>query len=635
MINRKKINILDESIAKKIAAGEIVEKPASVVKELIENAIDAKANNISIEIKDGGKEYISISDNGTGIGMEDTKLAFIRHATSKISTLDDLYNINQMGFRGEALYSISAVSKVTLITKATDENMGSLTQVEGGEIIKNHEYGCPDGTTIIVEDLFYNTPARKKFMKKTSVETANISDVIQKYILSYPSISFKFINNGKVIYFTNGDGSLKNAVFAVYGKEVASNIIEFSTEESNGISFSGCLGNKNLLNKTRNGQTVFINNRYVKDKNISSAIENMYSSNLMKHSYPFFIVNVNINPILVDVNVHPQKLNVIFSNLNQLLSKLNIQLKPTLDLINNQVIGFDTEKINLNTKKTAVPSDNNVFEDVQKDKESIEEINKIIEEKYIDIVVEDENEKDDDNSSANLSYELSDFNYKSALLLDDDKKDTNNLRQNNAAVNLNFEQSKMTGLDNSYTIIGTAFNGYLFVECNESVYIFDQHAAHERLIYEEYMETFGNNSPIMQSLLIPQTIELPYDDILLIEDNIDAFTKVGYSIQINDLSVDILGVPIFLGQPQMESFFKEIIANIREINKSEGSATDKIISMSCKKAVKAGDRLRDKEIKKLIDLIVNTDIKLTCPHGRPFVSMITKKQIEKRFGRIV
>ena len=632
MIKRKKINILDESIAKKIAAGEIVERPSSAVKELVENAIDAKATHISIEIKDGGKEFISISDNGSGIAAEDTKLAFIRHATSKISTLDDLYSINQMGFRGEALYSISAVSKVTLITKAIDENIGSLTKVEGGEIIKNHEYGCPDGTTIIVEDLFYNTPARKKFMKKASVETSNISNVIQKYILSYPDISFKFINNGKVIYYTSGDGSLQNAVFAVYGKEVATNIIEFSTEENNGIFLSGCLGNKNLLNKTRNGQTVFINNRYVKDKNISLEIESMYSSNLMKHSYPFFVVNVDINPILVDVNVHPQKLNVVFSNLAQLLDELNTQLKPTFDKINGQVIEFEAPRIKVDPVKQAKKPLEEAPEIVKKDEAIVEELNKSIDEEHIEIQQEffDEGE----TTPVNLQYELSDFNYKSALLLDDDKPMTQELKQTSTAINLQYEQAEIKELSNSYTIIGTAFNSFLLIECNENIYIFDQHAAHERLNYENYLEIYANKSPIMQNLLIPQTVELPYDDILIVKNNMDAFVQAGYSLKVNGLSVDILGVPIFLGQPQMVGFFKEILGNIRN-NDGESSVLDKLISMSCKKSVKAGDRLKDKEIKKLIDLIINSDIKLTCPHGRPFVSVITKSQIEKRFGRIV
>ncbi|MBN2878166.1 MAG: DNA mismatch repair endonuclease MutL [Clostridia bacterium] len=633
MAARKKINILDESIAKKIAAGEIVENPASVVKELIENAIDADAKNISIEIKDGGREYISISDNGTGIAADDTKLAFIRHATSKISSLDDLYNIHQMGFRGEALYSISAVSKVTLISKAVDEAVGSLTSVEGGEIIKNHEYGCPDGTTVIVEDLFFNTPARKKFMKSTSVETSNISNVIQRYMLSYPEVSFKFINNDKVIYFTNGDSSLKNALFTIYGKNAAENIVEFSTIESSGISFSGCLGNKNLLGKSRNNQTVFINRRYVKDKNITAALEEMYSSNLMKNTYPFFIINVNINPLLVDVNVHPQKLNVVFSNLRQLLDELNMQLKPYFDLINGQVISFETEKIKTTSKNADVFDAANGIPDFKDASKSLtEKINKeIIEEHIVDInIPEEENE-----SFANFAYKLNDFNYKSALVLGEDKAPSNELRQSSTAVSADYSQADFKRLSRSYTVIGTAFNGYLFVESDETVYIFDQHAAHERLIYEKYMETFKNKSAVTQNLLIPQTIDLPYDDILIVNENIDSFIKAGYILEVNDLSVDITGVPIFLGQPQLTGFFKEILANIRDTASHEGDAEEKIISMSCKKAVKAGDRLSDKEIKQLIDMVIDEEIKLTCPHGRPFVSTITKKQIEKRFGRIV
>ncbi len=633
MSARKKINILDESIAKKIAAGEIVENPASVVKELIENAIDADAKNISIEIKDGGREYISISDNGTGIASDDTKLAFIRHATSKIASLDDLYNIHQMGFRGEALYSISAVSKVTLISKAIDENIGSLTLVEGGEIIKNHEYGCPDGTTVIVEDLFFNTPARRKFMKSTSVETSNISNVIQRYMLSYPEISFKFINNDKVIYFTNGDGSLKNAVFTIYGKSAAENIVEFNTLESSGLSFDGCLGNKNLLGKSRNNQTVFINRRYVKDKNITAALEEMYSSNLMKNSYPFFVINVNINPLLVDVNVHPQKLNVVFSNLRQLLDELNEQLTPYFKIINGQVINFDSEKVKTAPIHTEEDTSKEMTGSKDASQSHIEKINKeIVENHMIDMDVPEEDAND---SFANFAYELSDFNYKSALVLGEDKAPSNELRQTSAAVSADYTQADFKNLSRSYTVIGTAFNGYLFVESDAAIYIFDQHAAHERLIYENFMEIFKNKSAVTQSLLIPQTIDLPYDDILLVTENIDSFIKAGYVLDVNDLSVDITGVPIFLGQPQLTGFFKEILASIRDTASHEGDAEEKIISMSCKKAVKAGDRLSDREIKQLIDMVIDEDIKLTCPHGRPFVSIITKKQIEKRFGRIV
>ena len=242
---------------------------------------------------------------------------------------------------------------------------------------------------------------------------------------------------------------------------------------------------------------------------------------------------------------------------------------------------------------------------------------------------------DKKSTAPNLTYELSDFNYKSALILDENKKDENSLRQNSAAVNLQFEQSDIKEITYSYTIIGTAFNGYLFIECNDNIFIFDQHAAHERLIYEDFMEIYGNKFPLTQKLLIPQTIELPYDDILTVKENIETFNQAGYLIKINDLSVEITGVPMFLGQPQMSGFFKEILANLQSGGANESSAEEKIISMSCKKAVKVGDRLTDKEIKKLIDLILNNDIKLTCPHGRPFVSVITKNQLEKRFGRIV
>lgn len=626
MINNNRIKVLDEAIAKKIAAGEVVERPASVVKELLENSIDAHATNITIEIKEGGKDYISISDNGVGIAACDSKLAFIRHATSKISSLDDLYNINQMGFRGEALYSISAVSKVTLISKVKDETIGSYTKVDGGEITENHEYGCPQGTTVIVEDLFYNTPARKKFMSRTSVETANVSAVIQKYILSHPTISFKFINNGKVIYYTNGDGALQSSVFAVYGKNIASNIVEFDTDTHNGISIKGCLGNKTLINKTRAGQIIFINNRYIKDRRICMGIETMYSSLLMKHSYPFFIINITIDPLLVDVNVHPQKLNVAFSDAKQVITTVQNLLEPYLDRINNQIISFNTQE-KIKTQEIE-----------EKNENTLSSTNDIIESNNIvhdTTLSKNRTENTNESVMPSLGYEINEFNYKSALLLNKKSSNSNLLKQNNTAENINYEQVEIKNLSKAFNVIGALFNSYLVIECNENIYIFDQHAAHERLIYEQYSKKLQSEKPITQKLLIPQTIELSYDDIIAINENIDAFNQIGYELYINDTCVNIVGVPVFLGQPRLEVFFKELLASIKEDNKDKNSVTNKIISMSCKKAVKAGDKLSNNEIEALINLIIDEDTKLSCPHGRPFVMVMTKKQIEKGFGRIV
>ncbi len=631
-----KIKLLSKSLSQKIAAGEVVERPASVIKELLENSIDAGSTFITVEIEQGGKELIRISDNGSGINPDEVELAFLRHATSKIETEDDLYNISCMGFRGEALYSISAVSKTTMITKTANNEVGKIAEVHGGEIIEVSDTGCPNGTTIVVKDLFYNTPARLKFMKSNSAETSQISSIVQKIILSHPSISIKLISNGNLIYQSSGDGSIKNAVYAVYGANIASSVSEFS-HEIDGIKIYGVLGGRDTFRSSRINQTLFVNKRYVKDPAIGQIIESAYGSVLMKGKFPFYVLFIDVDTSTVDVNVHPQKLFVKFSNQKEVKTAVynavkeytvNLGAKPEMFFSDEPEIKIESirkmrayESSNINNYDTH--SDIKLASNPEKSKDSLETPEKTV-------------------NHINEDLEPKTYDYKKELETYKIIKEPAVLRQKEVPYIGNIikedinAQTSYLDEESDAIIIGSAFNTYIIVEHEENLYLIDQHAAHERLIYEKLLGQFIEDKVVSQRLLIPQTEDITYEEKNMLDEYIDYFKKLGFEISVNEHSVDISAVPHVLGQPRFSSFFLELLDLLSDdADKDELSIIKKIISMSCKKAIKGGDRLSDKEIKSLIKDIKNEEIPLTCPHGRPFVMKITKNQIDKKAGRIV
>jgi len=617
------IKVLSKSLSQKIAAGEVVERPASVVKELLENSIDAGSTFITVEIEEGGKKLIRISDNGTGINPEEVELAFLRHATSKIETEEDLYSISFMGFRGEALYTISAVSKTTMLTKTEQNEIGKKAVVEGGSTADITDTGCPNGTTIIISDLFYNTPARLKFMKSNAAETSQIASIVQKMILSRPEISIKLISNGQLIYQSSGDGSIKNAVYAIYGANIASSVKEFEYTY-NDIKIYGVLGGRDTFRSSRINQTLFVNHRYVKDAALSQSIESAYGSVLMKGKFPFYVIFIDVDTTKVDVNVHPQKLFVKFSNQKEVRTAVYEAVKTFtsyLGAVPDMLYNEEASKVAAEPIRKA-----HSFETAVVEEETAENKAPKIEE------LSDAKDK--------VALTPKTYDYKKELDFYKEIKKPAILKQTSAEYfteNVAEEEQK-TYLDekNAAKILGVAFNTYIIVEYGEDIYLIDQHAAHERLIYERLFEQYVNENVISQQLLIPQECEITYQEKSILSNLMDAFEKIGYKIDLSeDLKVSITAVPHILGQPRFSSFFVELFDLLsEEADKDELSVIKKIVSMSCKKAIKAGDKLSEDEIKLLLKNIKDEEIPLTCPHGRPFVMKIEKKQIDKKVGRI-
>ena len=612
----KNIKILDKSIAQKIAAGEVVERPSSVVKELLENSVDAGSSFITVEIEEGGKKLIRVSDNGCGIYPEDLELAFVRHATSKIETEEDLFNINQLGFRGEALYSISAVSKTTMLSKIHDLELGKKITIHGGEVIYNNEVGCPNGTTVIIEDLFYNTPARKKFMKNNSAETSQIASIIQKIILARADISIKLIVNGSLIYQSSGDGNLINAIHSIYGTKISNNIYEFCEVFEN-IRVFGALGNKDIFRNSRINQTLFVNLRYVKDKEIIQSIESAYGSLLMKGRFPFFVVFIEIDTKDVDVNVHPQKLFVKFSNIDRIKNAVFEAVK----IFTNKIGAVPDYLLNTKNANVKLEPKRKAYSFEKKDNNGL-------------IKLTDTNNTDIKNVKKTFEYQApKTYDYKNEI--ERKKKLTEPLVMKQSPINLNIQQKDYLDEFSDSINIGVAFNSYIIIQHQTDLYFIDQHAAHERLLYEKLYKQYKENLIVSQLLLIPQRLDLTYEEKILLDDYMQYFIKLGFKFsENNDNSIMLREVPLLLGQPKFDGFFFEFFDLISTNDNSKDSMIEKIITISCKRAVKAGDTLSQGEISYLIKAIIKEDIPLTCPHGRPFVMKITKKQIDKKAGRI-
>ena len=533
------IKLLSKSLAQKIAAGEVVERPASVVKELLENSLDAGSTFITVEIEEGGKKLIRISDNGSGINPDEVELAFLRHATSKIENEDDLYNIRCMGFRGEALYSISAVSKTIMITKTRENQMGKKAVVNGGEVVEIIDAGCPDGTTITVSDLFYNTPARLKFMKSNAAETSQVSSIVQKMILARPEVSIKLISNGSLIYQSNGDGSIKNAVYSIYGSNTATATKEFEYTY-NDVKVYGVLGERSTFRSSRINQTLYVNKRYVKDPAINQAIESAYGSVLMKGKFPFYVIYIDVDTQTVDVNVHPQKLYVKFSNQSEVKSAVYDAVKTfsrSLGSVPEIMFNEEASEQAQNPIRKAF-----TFESVAPPhKESIPE-------KTADDI------KKEDNVSEQILEDMQPktYDYKKELEFLSSIKQPSKLRQNFAPpVAFNIEptiiKKQEEPVQRSYLdeeaeakIIGAAFDTYVIVEHGEDLYLIDQHAAHERLIYEKLLDQFVHENVVSQHLLIPQDNKITYEEKTLLNDYIPQLEKLGFNLDFPDeLTVSI------------------------------------------------------------------------------------------------
>ena len=685
----KYINILDDLTINKIAAGEVVERPSSVVKELLENAIDSGATQVVVDITDGGKKCIKISDNGEGILSSEVEKCFLRHATSKIKSIDDLFDLYSLGFRGEALASISAVSNIEMVTKTKEEMIGTKIVLSGSKIIKKEPVGTKDGTTITVKDLFFNTPVRAKFLKSTHAETINISDLINKLAIGNPNVRLKYINNSKLMLNTPGDNKLISVIRSIYGKEITDNLIEVDYEDEK-IKISGYIGNNNIYRSNKNLQHIYINKRFVKSKVILDAINESYKSIIPINKFGVCFLNIKINPSEIDVNIHPTKLEVKFQDEKEVYIKIR-------DVIKNKLLNISL----IGKYKSYDSSENYVQNKLNQIEENKAEVQNINIAKNIEYKVKENNEyenKDQEAIKINEREDLSTFkSFKEALEeknhIDKSKEDlhdnisySESLNNNNydrihdeeqsdyysnmGYIENNIKESKYNDIDkkleeistqasfleeqddildkivdnsqnahfraSDFKVIGTILNTYIVLEKGTSMYLLDQHAAHEKVLYEEYMTKFKNQNIDMQMLLDPIVIELSSVDMLDVEKNLNLFMKFGFEIEIfGDNHIMVRGVPNIFGVAQSEKFIFQIIDNIGDLESSYDLKMDKIASMSCRAAIKANDKIHFDEINSLLSKMEKCENPYTCPHGRPSMVEISKKEIEKMFKRIM
>ena len=593
----KNINILDSNTIDKIAAGEVVERPSAVVKELVENSIDANADAVTIEIKDGGISFIRITDNGEGIDRSQIKKAFMRHATSKIKSVEDLISVTSLGFRGEALSSISAVGKVEFLTKTKTDFIGTRYVVEGGRECVFEDAGIPDGTTIIVRDLFFNVPARKKFLKSPSSEGNNITELIEHMILSHPNISFKYIYNGNVKLQSSGKNDIKSCIYNVYGRDIANGLIEVKSIRDD-ISIHGFIGKPELARATRNFEIYFVNNRFIKSTLIDRALEEAYKDYLMLHKYPTVFLYFEIPSHLIDVNVHPTKREIRFFEGEALKCYIVDVIKNAL--INKELIKEIVEETH--EKPSVKESEIN--------KEPFETINHIIESSYKNYY-SSEIEKEDESTDINDKNEQ--------LTLFDDKF-------------ISEESIK------KHRIIGQLFNTYWLIEFENKLFIVDQHAAHEKVNYERLIKKLRNNENCSQNIYPPIVVSLSNAEAQYVTKYNENFLNVGFTIEhFGGLDYTISTVPMELLSQNPADYFHEMLDELMEGKNSKETETVnlKIATMACKASVKGNMHLSVFEADKLISELLTLENPYNCPHGRPTIISFSKYEIEKMFKRIV
>ncbi|MDY5216248.1 MAG: DNA mismatch repair endonuclease MutL [Lachnospiraceae bacterium] len=593
----KNINILDSNTIDKIAAGEVVERPSAVVKELVENSIDANADAVTIEIKDGGISFIRITDNGEGIDRSQVKKAFMRHATSKIKSVEDLISVTSLGFRGEALSSISAVGKVEFLTKTKTDFIGTRYVVEGGRECVFEDAGIPDGTTIIVRDLFFNVPARKKFLKSPSSEGNNITELIEHMILSHPNISFKYIYNGNVKLQSSGKNDIKSCIYNVYGRDIANGLIEVKSIRDD-ISIHGFIGKPELARATRNFEIYFVNNRFIKSTLIDRALEEAYKDYLMLHKYPTVFLYFEIPSHLIDVNVHPTKREIRFFEGEALKCYIVDVIKNAL--INKELIKEIVEETH--EKPSVKESEIN--------KEPFETITHIIESSYNNYY-SSEIEKEDESTDINDKNEQ--------LTLFDDKF-------------ISEESIK------KHRIIGQLFNTYWLIEFENKLFIVDQHAAHEKVNYERLIKKLRNNENCSQNIYPPIVVSLSNAEAQYVTKYNENFLNVGFTIEhFGGLDYTISTVPMELLSQNPADYFHEMLDELMEGKNSKETETVnlKIATMACKASVKGNMHLSVFEADKLISELLTLENPYNCPHGRPTIISFSKYEIEKMFKRIV
>ncbi len=651
------IKVLSKEISELIAAGEVIERPSSVIKELVENSIDADATAITVEIKNGGRTYMRISDNGKGMSTEDVSLAFVRHATSKISTQDDLNSIFTLGFRGEALASISAVSKTDVLTKRADDEYGTHYSIEGSVEKVCESAGCPDGTTIIIRDLFYNVPARLKFLKKDVTESNNISAIVSRLALSHPEISFKLIKDNKTELVTSGDGKLYSAIYSVFGREFANTLLPVSYK-MNSLEVEGYISNPLNSRANRSMQNFFINNRYVKSITCMVALEEAYKNSIMTGKFPACVLNIKLSPSFVDVNVHPAKTEIRFSDEKLIYELMYFAVKNAL-LANDkpQQMTLETKKpvisqstlyqvpmdeVSKNqTVMTFKPQQNQPSLSTVKSEDRYESVISAPEKKESEVITK--------NNAAESPKAVYTPEVKKAVMVTEAVKpkiEDTQLKEfkyiNQQSFVKKEEADEPIGVIEEkiepkpqLTVIGEVFSTYIVVECGEDMYLIDKHATHERILFEKLKK---EESLTAQMLLVPETVLMSFEEYDVLINNAHKLNDFGFIIK-PDVAPNVIveALPGALVDVEISEMLAELAENLKDCKENPMvSHQDELFhSIACRAAVKAHDKSTSAELEELARTAIFDDTIRYCPHGRPVLIKLSKREIEKQFKRIV
>ena len=660
------ITVLDQSTINKIAAGEVIERPSSVVKELLENAIDAQATAVTVEIRDGGISYIRVTDNGCGIPKEEVPLAFLRHSTSKIKSVEDLFTVSSLGFRGEALSSIASVAQVELITKTSEQLSGTRYQIEGGVERSYEEVGAPDGTTFLVRNLFYNTPARQKFLKTAQTEGSHVAALVEKIAMSHPDISIRFIQNNQNRLHTSGNHNLKDIIYTVFGREIAANLLPVESEQEV-LQVHGFAGKPVIARSNRSFENYYINGRYVKSGLIGKAIEDAYKPYMMQHKYPFVLLHISIEPEYLDVNVHPTKMELRFRNGEQVYQMLfqaisqalsHKELIPQVDLVKRE----EEKALEEAQKRAPHPEPFEVKRQaamVQKSDESrtmqpqepaksrtmqppiykSEAVYGKIAESRAEL--EPEIQAAAPVESRKLEQKQQELEQKQQELeqkqQEQEQKATGQAEQ---PQQLDLFEEKLLEPKNRirHKLIGQLFDTYWLVEFNEHLYIIDQHAAHEKVLYEKTMQTLKTREFTSQMLNPPIILTIGSTEEVLLKKYMKYFQDIGFEIEpFGGREYAVRAVPDNLFSVAKKELLMEMIDDLSE---DAGARTadmihDRVATMSCKAAVKGNNHLSFAEADHLIDELLNLDNPYACPHGRPTIISMSRYELEKKFKRIV
>lgn len=642
----KRIKVLSTLVSNQIAAGEVIERPASVVKELVENAIDAMSKSVTVETTGGGIEYIRVADNGGGINADDVRTAFMRHATSKISESTDLERIATLGFRGEALASIASVARVSIKTRTHGNDYGTLFVIEGGEEKELSQCGCPEGTTVEIRDLFFNVPARLKFLKNPRSESAYIADYIARMIMARPNVAFTLIQNGNTVYKSAGDGNLFNAIYAVYGSGVIDNLRRLSYDDGY-IKITGYVGTETLSQSTRAKQSFVVNGRYIKSQKLSYAVQRAFETRIMKGKFPFIVLNIAISSHEIDVNVHPNKLDVRFKNEERVCNSVTKTVLAAL--VNTGIADANIEKTSIKTaineassakvqtskivgRSTDAASNSRIF----KEDERIIWGNMLSAERPSTLSEYSVSNLRACYRSESNRDELNPFPARAADM-GESEETVPTVFIKKRAVSAEQTQINETLLEKEkFEVKGCLFDTYWIIEQGNTVFFLDQHAAHERKLYNEYINV--PEKPKSQVLLVPQTVKLDAREYDTLINNLSELETIGFDIEdFGAMTISVRAVPAFIDSLHIGSFISDAVAAIRSFGKKAQSELLRasLIQSACKHAIKAGQRISDEEIQALLEYYSANGAPLTCPHGRPVMVKMTKKDFEKMFKRVV